>query len=179
MQNENITKLQRKKSRLYKRWKQTECVEDFHTYKDVEKELKKATKKAKRKLEVKVSRESGNEGKRKFNQYVKSKLSKNSGVGPLLDKDKNLIADPQGMANILNEFFSSVFTVDDNTNPVPEQQNFDTDINDFEVTLKDIEIAIDETKAGKAPGPDNITSTLLKKCKKNLLFPLKMIFESR
>ena len=176
--NHFITKLQRKKARLYKRWKQTECVEDFHTYKDVEKELKKATKKAKRKLEVKVSRESGNEGKRKFNQYVKSKLSKNSGVGPLLDKDKNLIADPQGMANILNEFFSSVFTVDDNTNPVPEQQNFDTDINDFEVTLKDIEIAIDETKAGKAPGPDNITSTLLKKCKKNLLFPLKMIFES-
>ena len=91
-----------------------------------------------------MSKESGNEGKRKFNQYVKSKLSKNSGVGPLLDKDKNLIADPQGMANILNDFFSSVFTADDNTNPIPEQQSFENVITDFEVTMKDIEKAIDE-----------------------------------
>ena len=176
--NQFITKLQRKKSRLYKRWKQTGSESDFQNYKEVEKEVKKVIKKAKRRLEVKVSKESGNEGKRKFNQYVKSKLSKNNGVGPLLDKDKNLVADPQGMANILNDFFSSVFTNDDNTNPVPVRQDFETVISDFEVTFKDIEIAIDATKAGKAPGPDNITSTVLKKCKKNLLLPLKIIFES-
>ena len=104
-------------------------------------------------------------------------MSKSEGVGPLLDKDRNLIADPQGMANILNDFFSSVFTVDDNTNPTPERQNFETVIENFEVTFKDIEIAIDATKAGKAPGPDTITSTVLKKCKKSLLLPLKIIFE--
>ena len=175
--NQFISRLQRKKSRLYKRWKQTLSEDDFQSYKEIEKEVKKVIKKAKRKLEVKVSKESGNEGKRKFNQYVKSKLSKSEGVGPLLDKDRNLIADPQGMANILNDFFSSVFTVDDNTDPTPERQNFETVIENFEVTFKDIEIAIDATKAGKAPGPDTITSTVLKKCKKSLLLPLKIIFE--
>ena len=43
--------------------------------------------------------------------------------------------------------------------------------------VTDVEIAIDSLKPGKAPGPDGITSTFLKKTKENLLVPLKKIFQ--
>ena len=176
--NRYIVRLCRKKKRLYKRMRQTGNHMDYNKYKEIEKEVRKVIRRAKRKFEIKVSKEAGNEGKRKFNNYVKSKLGKNSGIGPLLDKNKKLVGDEQEMANILNDYFSSVFTKDNNDDPEPAVMNFDNEVCNFVVTNKDIAREIDVLKAGKAPGPDNISTTFLKNMKVCLLEPLNMIFNS-
>ena len=106
--NSYIQKLKHKKVRLYRRMKTTNSVNDINSYKSAEKDLKRAIRKAKKRVEVRISNQSGNTGKNSFNKYVKSRLSKQTSIGPLLDKDRNVTGDSKNMANILNNYFGSV-----------------------------------------------------------------------
>ena len=44
---------------------------------------------------------------------MKKKTSNRVGVGPLKDSAGNLVTDDSAMAELLNDFFCSVFTVED------------------------------------------------------------------
>jgi hypothetical protein len=44
---------------------------------------------------------------------VKSKTKSRTPVGPLITKEKRIISDNKEMAEVLNQFFSSVFTRED------------------------------------------------------------------
>jgi len=59
--NRYITRLRRKKTRLYKTMKTTQSDIDVNAYKNVAKETKYAIRRAKRKIEVKISKQSGND----------------------------------------------------------------------------------------------------------------------
>ncbi len=72
---------------------------------------------AKRNLEKKLAKDKGNS--RPFYAYLKQKTTTRAAVGPLRDQDNTVVTDSMGMAKILNQFFSSVFT-EEGTDPVPE-----------------------------------------------------------
>lgn len=176
--NQFITRLRRKKQRLYKKMKRTEREEDINEYRKSCKELKKATRKAKRKIEVKISKEVGNDGKKKFNQYVKSKMGKSSTIGPLLDESGKPTANKKDMADILNNYFASVFTRETeeatiNVGPLPTEST----LSRIKITRKDVLNALAETKKGKAPGPDMITNTFMKETDKEIAEPLTILFQ--
>ena len=176
--NNYIVRLRRKKSTLYKKMKRTNREEDTIQYKEVEKELKKAIRRAKKKFEVKISKQNGNEGKNNFNKYVKSRLGKQTGVGPLIDDNKNVTSKGEEMAEILNNYFSSVFTEDTTGADINiEDLNFDNPVDGITVTKQDIEEKIDKLKPGKAPGPDGISTTLLIKLKYVISIPLQILFQ--
>ena len=167
----------RKKSRLYKKMKLTKSESDTKNYKDAEKVTKKAIRNAKKKVEVRISKQNGNEGKNSFNKYVKSRLGKKTGIGPLLDEHNTVTSDGKKMADILNEHFSSVFSKDNvNVNNI-EDLVFDSPIEDLIITKQDIEDKIDKLKPGKAPGPDGISTTLLIKLKFVISIPLQILFQ--
>lgn len=177
--NSYIVRLQRKKSRLYKKKKANNCDENIQNYDAVSKELRKAVRRAKRKVEVKISKQSGNDGRKKFNAYVKKKLGNNFGTGPLMENNK-IITDDLGMANILNNQFSSVFTTDQpNVNYVQPMTRAEVEekLFEFVVTKNDISKRIDDMKNGKAPGPDGICTAVLKNLKNALLDPLQILFQ--
>jgi hypothetical protein len=159
--------------------KANNCENNVLRYNEVAKELKKAVRRAKRRVEVKISKQSGNAGRKKFTNYVKSKMSDKTGIGPLIDEHKNIVADDKGMADLLNKYFSSVFSVDDPTQsaPQPARMNFGERLDDFDITVEDVLKKIDELKPGKAPGPDGITTTILKKLKFSVVEPLHRIFK--
>ena len=148
-------------------------------YKEVAKELKNAIRRAKRKVEVKISRQSGNAGRKKFSSYVKSKMSTKTGIGPLVDESKNIISDNKGMADLLNDYFCSVFIKDGvrQGGPQLDQINVHEQLENFDITVNDVSKKIDELKSGKAPGPDGISTTILKKLKKSVVVPLQKIFQ--
>ena len=175
--NGQIKRLLNKKTRLYKRMKITGREEDIQNYKTTAKETKKAIQRAKRKIEVNISKKSGNEGKRKFNSYVKDKLGKKSGIGPLINEERKAVTNPTEIAEMLNNYFGSVFNQEDGTKPTMDKLNVAQDLNDIEITIDDIDKKIDDLKYGKAPGPDGISTNLLKKLKPVLLNPLKIIFQ--
>jgi len=55
---------------------------------------------------------------KRFHKYVKYKLHIRSSVGSLLDKDDNIIFDTQVKVELLNDYFVSTFTVDNNELPL-------------------------------------------------------------
>ena len=113
-----------------------------------------------------------------FYQYVASKTVKKEGIYDLIDKDGKLTSDDKEKCDILNSFFSSVFTIEDTSN-IPAF-NYDKILPPLEtclITIKDMEDALNNLNANKSPGPDNIHPKLLKLCCKTLSTPLKILFD--
>jgi len=107
----------------------------------------------------------------KFYSFVNKKLSCKSGVGTLLDSDKNTVTDDSGKAELLNEFFASVGMAD-NGKPltidreVPDNVGIET----VEFTPEAVFRAINKVKLKSAPGPDGFPPQLLKKIGRSLAY---------
>ena len=112
--------------------------------------------------------------------YVRSKLKTKSAIGQLEAANWMIIDINQERANLLNNYFASVFQKEEST-PLPQfnDRQFVHELNTISITEKKNNIlkAIDRIKPTKSQGPDNILPMLTKECKKSLLSPLKLIFE--
>ena len=100
-------------------YKGTGNVEDYTNYKEAI-NLATTIRKSKRTLEKKLA---GNKKKcrKSLYAYVRSKQKVRDTVGPLEDISGNTISDAFQMAEVLNEYFSSVFTTEDISSlPVPD-----------------------------------------------------------
>ena len=69
------------------------------------------------------------------------------------------------MANILNDYFGSVFIKHDSEADNLTNMNYEHSINDLTFTINDISKKIDDLKFGKAPGFDGISTNLIKNLK--------------
>ena len=169
----NVVKLCRKKRRFYNRYQNTRTQDDLEQFKNIEKECKKAVRSAKRKFEKKIA-ESGN--KRPFYAYLKNKTKTRSNVGPL-KLNNVLTSDDEQVAKILNEYFCSVFTKEDEThipncNITPPIST----IEDIVITEDMVKDKIKKLKPHSAKGPDNITPRLLIDNMDSLAIPLCIIY---
>ena len=97
--------------RKRKMWKKERCTQISEEYKAVEKNVKKLIRQAKRNHEKKVANENGGNNK-PFYAYVKGKTKSKVSIGPLKNGDNQTVADSAGMATLLNDYFSSVFTAE-------------------------------------------------------------------
>ena len=102
------------------------------------------------------------------------------GIGHLTDEDGNVIIDNKDMAQVLNQYFTTVFTYE-NMDNIPESRCLCSDEN----ILKDVDVSyvavlkkLDETDPGKAPGDDSIHPVILRKLAQQLAKPLSMMFTS-
>ena len=102
------------------------------------------------------------EGMKRFWRFVKYNRTDSSGI-PVLKADGSSISDPTAKANILNDQFKKVFTKE---TPIPSDLLPDSsphdDMPDIEITTEGIEKMLKNLKAHKAPGPDGITSRVMK-----------------
>ena len=116
-----------KKKRLWNYYKRIKVYRDFQAFQSVQAKVKLAIRKAKRKFEKSLVKEAKKSPKM-FWAYMKQKTPNRQSIGQLYNKDRNLVNDDKEQANILNEFFSSVFTDKDTTNlPKSEQLYGGTD----------------------------------------------------
>ena len=114
-----------------------------------------------------------------FYQYVSSKIVKKEGVYELMNDKGDLTNNDKEKCDIINKFFSSVFTKED-INDIPDF-NYDTDsftpLESCQITLNDMEKALFNLNPTKSPGPDGFHPKLLKSCSTSLANPLKILFE--
>ena len=82
--------------------------------------------------------------------------------------------DDIGKANLLNEYFTSVFTVD---TPFEEYATLDNGIGSIYFTTKDILLLINKLNCSKAAGPDGIHSKIIKECSDIFSFVFNLIFQ--
>ena len=78
----------------------------------------------------------------------------------------------QGMCNILNSFFSSVFTNEDTSNIPTPKQTCNIEIETLTVTEEAFKKRLSITKKNGAPGPDKITQRVLSELEDVVALPL-------
>ena len=121
----NVMSLIRKKRRLWKYYSSSRYTridyEEFKAYKKVQEEVKKAVRNAKRNFERKLAKDVRKNNTKPFYSYMKRRTDNRVSVGPLKDNSGQLVTDDENMAEILNDFFCSVFTRED-VSVIPEAE---------------------------------------------------------
>ena len=100
-------------------------------------------------------------------------------MGPLKkNNSQTLTESDKETAEVLQSFFKSVFT-EENRNDVPEfpeQLNYDQAISDVDITQEQVFEKLKSLNPDKAPGPDGISTMVLKTCAVQLVVPLCILF---
>ena len=135
--------------------------------------------KSKRIFEKKLAGNIKNDSK-SFYAYVSSKQKVRDKVGPLENNSGNIISDGFQMAEVLNEYFSSVFTTEDISSlPVPVTKfegSKSEHLGQLIVTTEMIAKKIKKMKDNKSPGVDGIPPKLLKEIVKQISTPIAILF---
>ena len=172
--NRELVRLQRKKGRLWRKYKKTQSETDFEQYKECRKSLQRRLRSARRNFEKKLASEDRNP--RAFNSYIKSKNSNKVSVGPLKNIQGEALTDNVAMATEMNNFFSSVFTSENTLNVPPVTALTEKQILSVKVTPAKVKEKIKKLKPGSAPGPDGITVRYLQTFSEELSLPLSTIY---
>ena len=116
-----------------------------------------------------------------FYSYAKKFSRQKQSISMLFDENDNICTDPQQIANILQNQFTSVFSnpedadmsAADFASPTIHSRFEDTDLSFSE---EDVVSAFDDIKEDAASGPDGIPAVLLKSCKLELARPVHLLW---
>ena len=167
----------RKKRKLWRCYKLSGLNHDFLKFKEQEVFTKGLIREAKLNFEVKLARNVKSNPKA-FYSYVRSKQSSKDVVGPLLDTGGSIISNPIGMAEVLNSYFSSVFTVESPLENLPDSvsNNVDSTLGEVDFSTDIVLKKLSNLNSNKAPGPDGIHPIILQRCSDLLALPLSIVF---
>ena len=170
-----LIKLCRKKKLLYKRAKKSSKESDWFNYRKFNNQLKKECNSARWRYINNLTEElKSNTSQKPFWSYVKSKRKGSSDLVSLKVNDE-FLNDDISIANSMNHYFSSVFTVEDQAN-IPD---FDYVTNQklCNIYCSPAEIAkmLKNLNIYKSPGPDSISPRILKECSQVLSSPLALL----
>ena len=164
---------------MWRVYRHTRKDEDYANYKEALNLATTEIRKSKRTFEKKLAGYIKNDSK-SFYAYVRSKQKVRDKVGPLENNRGNIISDGFQMAEVLNEYFSSVFTTEDISSlPVPFTKfegNKSEHLGQLFVTPEMIEQKIKKMKDNKSPGVDGIPPKLLKEIVEQISTPLAKLF---
>ena len=131
-------------------------------------QVKWECRKAKSDFEKKIA-QNAKKNPKHFYKYVQSKVKVKVAVGDLLKPDGGVAKESKEKADTLNNYFSSVFTVED-TNSMPDfsERNFNSTIETLEIKPEDVEKKLNKLNTSKAAGPDGISPRVLKELSSEL-----------
>ena len=115
---------------------------------------------------------------KEFFRYVREKKTLKSTIGPLLSAEGEIVTDERETADILNDYFASVFTVEEDRGEeaTPYQMTVAAQLFLVDIIEEDVMRVIDKLKICKSPGPDKIYPRILKEVKEAISKPLCAIF---
>ena len=174
--NMNTLRIIRKKRRLWRVYKDSKDHAHYLAYKNVEKAVKDSVRNAKKKFEKNLAK-NAKKNPKAFWSYLKSKTANRESVGPLKENGE-FITDNEKQAEVLNKFFTSVFTEED-LNNVPMMEPIYTDgmpLNSVQFSAELVKEKIVKLKSSAAPGPDKICPKLLQGVVDVICQPLAIIY---
>ncbi len=171
----------RKRNKAWERFVLAPSYDKKSKYKQLRNDTNKMIKKAKREFEALLADKIKYDPK-SFYAYIKSKYRTKVQIGPLIDKSGKLMDKSEDMSLILNEYFSSVFTIEDLSNIPEAKLEFSNDLgnelSDLDITKEKISKAIKNTKLNKAGGVDGLPSSFIKGLEEAIVEPLTLLFKS-
>ena len=114
--------------------------------------------------------------KSSFFKYINSKLNINKHVSGLLKDDGTFTSDPFEIAQMLNDYFASVYTIDNGINSNFEKRK-NSELGSVLFSGQSVHHALMEIKRSHSSGPDGIPNVLLKSMAQVLSKPLALFFE--
>ena len=171
----HLTRVKRLQYKLYKKYP---SQKNYLLYVDARNKVTNHTRNIKRKKEKNIAKDIKTNPKA-FYQYISSKTTKKDKISDLEKPDGETTSNDQEKSEVLNNFFTSVFT-DEDLNNIPDlniNQDIQTKSSSAEVTTEEMKKLLEQLKAGKSPGPDQLHPRILKECAKELALPLKLLFD--
>lgn len=131
-------------------------------------QVKWECRKAKREFEKKIALNAKKNPKH-FYKYSQSKMKVKVAVGDLVKPDGTVAQESKEKADTLNNYFSSVFTVEDtDTMPDFSERHFNSTIETLEIKQEEVEKKLNKLNTSKAAGPDGISPRILKELSSEL-----------
>jgi len=139
--------------------------------------VKRLVRVAKRDEELRVAQASTSNPK-EFFRYVNSRKPLKGKIGPLLNPDGELQTGDYAIASVLNNFFTSVFTVEDcdGLPPAAIQYAGPAQLTDIVCTPEELSAKVTKLKANKSAGPDGYLPAVLKAVSEELIPHLVILF---
>ena len=150
------------KHRKWKKYKYCKSEENFSSYKvernKVVTELKKSKYHYEKDLATRIKTDN-----KLFWSHVRAKTNTKSTLGALENQQGELTNNETETANLLNNYFASVFEIEPNDQlPDFQERNYDFALMDIEIEEGKFSKIINALKPDKSQGPDRIHPRILK-----------------
>ena len=176
--NNHALRSLKKKHNAYKRWVLTKCGKDYQRYKKQSNNAKATIRKLVRKFEQNIAMKIKSNSK-EYWKYANSKLKNKSKVPDLKTSNNEFTKSEQEKVDVLNHFFTSVFTREDLSSiPQITDRSFASPLTEIDISHSLVLDAMKSLNASKSPGPDGIHPRVLKEAAEQIAFPLHLIFKS-
>jgi hypothetical protein len=172
--NDHALKKVKKKHAAWRRYMETKEGQDYTTYCQARNQAKQAVRKAVKMYEHNIASQCKKSPKN-FYKYVRSKTKTKTGIGNL-KHDGGVAQTDSQKAEILNDFFVSVFTKEDSNIPEFNKRDYNTILELPTITETEVKKKLAKLNPSKTPGPDQIHPRLLKEAGDSLAYPLTILF---
>lgn len=163
----------RRKKTVYQRAKESG---NFGEYNQLKRSIKTKIRSAKRKEELRIA-SLCKKNPKEFFSYVNSRKPISRRIGPLESDNGILSSSDEENATLLNEYFSSVFTVENDVyDPEPGVVHQAGSINSIRCTVEEVSKKIDNLDSYKAPGTDRFLPRVVKEVRDEISPHLMTIF---
>ena len=174
--NSSLKRMSRKIQRLYNVQKKSKTVSDRTKYRNTRKIYRKQLDKAYHNYINNLIETPGPDQPKKFWKFVKSKRHDNIGIDTL-DRDNVNVSDNYGKANILNDYFHSIFTNEKlDSLPSLDPSLSCPNLNKIIVTSLGVQKLLVSLNVNKASGPDGAPTYILKELSHELA-PILAVFQ--
>ena len=172
--NTSLKRLIRKKQRVYNRAKLYSREPDWSDYKSLQKQVSKSLR---QQYKDYLNGMLSSKDKKPIWHFIKAKKQDNVNISSLKTVDGQIITDPASKANLLNQYFKTVFTVENETDQPHKGQSLYPTIANFEITTQGVYNILSTCNPHKSPGPDGIHPYALKETATEVSPMLTHIFQ--
>ncbi|GAB0205305.1 mitochondrial enolase superfamily member 1 [Grus japonensis] len=174
MNKELLGKVKQKKE-AYRGWKQGQVA--WEEYRETVRAARDQVRKAKALIEISLARDV-KDNKKSFYRYVSEKRRTRENVGPLRNEMGELVTQDMEKAEVLNDFFASVFTGKclSHTAQVTEGRDWET-AEPPTVGEDQVREYLRNLKVHKSVGPDELHPWVLRELADEVARPLAILFE--